>query len=172
MEQKIQTQISLQKLSIADGPLVYRLLQRIPRLENGFFNSAYGLSYEEFKDWLIRQEEISKGISLEQDMVAYTTYWLVVDHIPIGYGKVRHELTEVLRKTGGNIAYSIEPRRRGNGYGKQLLYHLLLEAKKLGQTEAVVVAYSYNNRSIAVAKANGGKNYQIAKAKHYFQFLF
>lgn len=167
----MQSQIVLRKLSISDGPLVYRLLQRTPRLENGFYNGAFGLTYEEFKRWLIRQEEIANGINLEPDMVACTSYWLVVDQIPIGYGKLRHELNDGLRETGGNISYSIEPRKRGSGYGTLLLHDLLEEAKKQGQAEAIVTAYNYNDRSIAVAKANGGVNYRITKVKHYFRFL-
>lgn len=171
MEQNIQSRMELRKLSTSDGPLVYRLLQRIPRFENGFYNGAYGLSYEEFKKWLARQEEIAAGINLEPNMVPQTTYWLVVDHIPVGYGKLRHGLTDLLRETGGNISYSIEPGRRGRGYGKLLLCGLLEEARESRQKEAIVTVYSYNARSIAVAKANGGQNYRITKLKHYFRFL-
>ncbi|MDO5519570.1 MAG: GNAT family N-acetyltransferase [bacterium] len=170
MTENIDTSICLTKLTTSDGPLVYRMLQRIPRLENGFYNGAYDLSYDAYKRWLIRQDEISRGINLEKDMVPQTMYWLVVDHIPVGYGKLRHELTDILRETGGNISYSIEPTRRGKGYGTLLLSHLLEEAKKSGQSEAIVTAYNYNFKSIHVAKRNGGINYRITNVKHYFRF--
>lgn len=171
MEREIQIQSGLRKLSTSDGPLVYRLLQRIPMMENGFYNGAHGLSYDQFKEWLVRQEEIAQGINLEPNTVAQTTYWLIENHIPIGYGKVRHELNEFYRQTGGNISYSIEPRKRGKGYGKKLLAGLLQEAKRQGQREVIITAYSYNKASIGVARANGGINYRILNKKHYFQFL-
>ncbi len=170
MKEKVKPQIWLRQLTTSDGPLVYRMLQRIPPIENGFYNGAHGLTYEQFKMWLQRQDEISKGINLEPDMVAQTMYWLIVDHIPVGIGKLRHELNDMLRETGGNIAYSIEPQRRGLGYGTLLLEYLLQEAKEMNQKEVIVTAYNYNYKSIHVAKRNGGVNYRITDLKHYFRF--
>lgn len=170
MGEKAEPQIWIRKLSTSDGPLAYRMLQRIPRLENGFYNGAYGLSYDQFKKWLIRQDEISNGINLEPNMVPQTIYWLVVDHIPVGMGKLRHELNDSLRETGGNVAYSIEPSRRGRGYGTLLLSYILEEARRNHQDEVIVTAYNYNYKSIHVAKRNGGVNYRITDIKHYFRF--
>ena len=47
--------IELKKLSVKDGLDIYNLLQDIPKEENGFNNSANGLTYEEYKDWLVKE---------------------------------------------------------------------------------------------------------------------
>ena len=57
----------LKPLSSTDGMDVYEFLQGIPAEENGFMNSAAGLTYDAYKQWLVRQEAIkpiaaAKGI--------------------------------------------------------------------------------------------------------------
>lgn len=48
----------LKALNIADGFEIYHLLQRIPKNENGFQNNINGVSYEDFKAWLVRKMTI------------------------------------------------------------------------------------------------------------------
>ena len=162
--------IRLQKLSIEDGPLVYRMLQRIPRKENGFINNANGLPYVKYKEWLKYHVGMSTGKNLKPGMVAQTTYWLYVDDIPVGFGKLRHSLNQSLRQNGGNISYAIDPKYRGKGYGSLLLQYILVEANLRGMQEILLTAYAYNQKSIAVAKSNGGIVYRITSSKYYFRF--
>ena len=44
--------VMLRKLSAEDGENIYDMLQKIPADENGFINSVYGKTYEEYKAWL------------------------------------------------------------------------------------------------------------------------
>lgn len=165
-----KTGVYLQQLSTSDGALVYRLLQRIPRMENGFYNMAYGIGYHAYKQWLVRQQEISEGINLEEGMVEQTIYWLYDRYIPIGIGKLRHRLNPALRESGGNIAYSIQKGYRGKGYGKLLLAKLLEEARRMELEEILVTAYSYNQSSIHVALHNGGQIIRQTDSKTYLTF--
>ena len=149
--------IELRKLSVNDGADIYEMLQEIPREENGFMNSANGMSREEFSKWL----ESCHENSVQKDIaggwkVPSTTYWLYVDGRPAGFGKLRHFLTDSLRQAGGHIGYAVRPSMRGRGYGKQLLRLLLAEAKNLGIRQALITIHKDNAASIAVAKANGG----------------
>ena len=149
--------IELRRLSVNDGDDIYEMLQEIPREENGFMNSANGMSREEFSKWL----ESCHANSVQTDIaggwkVPSTTYWLYVDGRPAGFGKLRHFLTESLRQAGGHIGYAVRPSMRGRGYGKELLHLLLEEAKKLGIGKALVTVHKDNAASLAVARANGG----------------
>ena len=49
----------LKRLTTLDGYDIYTMTQTMPKEENGFQNSAYGLSFEAFSAWLQRQHDIS-----------------------------------------------------------------------------------------------------------------
>jgi hypothetical protein len=58
--------IELRQLSIEDDLNVYAMLQEIPKDENGFINGFNGMSFESYKEWLIKSDQVSKGIGLEE----------------------------------------------------------------------------------------------------------
>ena len=155
MEEK--TVLELRRLSVDDGPEIFRMLQDIPKEENGFGNNANGMTYEGYKEWLVaRHRESLRDEILDGWKVPTTTYWLYADGIPVGFGKVRHCLTDALRKAGGHIGYAIAPAYRGKGYGKEILRLLLQKAKELGIEKALITVRLDNKASQAVAFANGG----------------
>lgn len=149
--------LELRKLSVNDGMDVYQMLQDIPLDENGFQNNVNGLSYEEYKSWLVKkaQEAELDGI-VDGWKVPSTTYWLYADGVPVGFGKLRHCLTDALQKAGGHIGYGIAPQHRGKGYGKELLRLLIGEAYNRGIDKILVTIRLDNKPSQAVALANGG----------------
>jgi len=157
----------LRKLSINDGSDVYEMLQEIPKDENGFQNSANGLSFDEYKLWLSRNAGISNAIGLESWMVPQTTFWLFVEGVPVGYGKIRHYLTDKLKEEGGHVGYAIKPNQRGKGYGKLLLSLLLAEANKIGIESTLVTVKNENKPSIQVALANGGVIEKVDEVRHF-----
>ena len=149
--------IELKKLSINDGRDIYNLLQEIPKEENGLINKANGLSFEEFQAWLkAKQIESEQEGLVDGWKVPSTTFWLYVDGVPVGFGNLRHFLTETLSKAGGNIGYGIAPQFRGKGYGNILLKLLLQEARKIGLEKVLVTIHLDNIPSQKVALANGG----------------
>ncbi|NBI19003.1 GNAT family N-acetyltransferase [Neglecta sp. X4] len=149
--------IELRRLSVDDGMDVYVMLQEIPKEENGLMNNANGLSFEEYKDWLKRKYADSEQIGLKDGWkVPSTTYWLYADERPVGFGSIRHFLTDALREAGGHIGYGIAPKYRGKGYGKKILELLLEEASCLGIDRVLVTIQLDNATSKAVAFANGG----------------
>ncbi|HBV82069.1 MAG TPA: GNAT family N-acetyltransferase [Lachnospiraceae bacterium] len=149
--------IELRRLSVEDGMDVYIMLQEIPKEENGLVNKGNGLSFEEYKEWLKQKYVESEQIGLVDGWkVPSTTYWLYVDGKPVGFGSVRHFLTDALREAGGNIGYGIAPKYRGKGYGKELLRLLLEQANQIGIDKALVTINLNNIASKSVALANGG----------------
>jgi len=159
--------VELRKLSIDDGMDIYNMLQEIPKDENGFLNSCYGLSYDEYKQWLIRSYDIANGIGLEDWMVPSNTYWLYVGGVPVGVGKLRHRLTEKLREDGGHAGYAITSAHRGRGYGKLLLKLLIGEAKGMGIDRLLLTVQNHNTASVKVALAGGGIVEKANDIRHY-----
>ena len=101
------------------GKTEYDMLQGIPAVENGFTNPAYNLSYDEYKEWLRITDNNSIGKDLPEGWIPYTTYFLYIDDIPVGYGRVRHSSSEYLETVvgAGNLGYGIAKGCRGKGYG-------------------------------------------------------
>lgn len=149
-------QYKMTKLCINDGKDVYDMLQEIPDNENGFINSVYGKSYEEYKDWLLRNEKMANGIELEDWMVPQNTYWFYVDEELVGTASVRHYLTDALLQVGGHCGYSIRPKERGKGYGSVLLGLLIEEARNLNMNRLLLTIQNQNIASTKVALKNGG----------------
>ena len=149
--------LELKKLSVDDGFDVYKMLQEIPSEENGLLNKANGLTFDEYKEWLIAKQRDAeqKGI-VDGWKVPSTTFWLYADGVPVGFGSIRHFLTEALSQAGGHIGYGIAPQFRGNGYGNEILRLLLKKAEEIGLEKVLVTVDLDNIASQAVALANGG----------------
>lgn len=149
--------LELKKLSVDDGFDVYKMLQEIPDEENGLVNKANGLTFDEYKEWLIAKQRDAeqKGI-VDGWKVPSTTFWLYADGVPVGFGSVRHFLTEALSQVGGHIGYGIAPQFRGNGYGNEILRLLLKKADEIGLEKVLVTVDLDNIASQAIALANGG----------------
>lgn len=163
--------IELHKLSPGDGLDIYEMLQEIPDNENGFFNSCNGLSFGDYKKWLVKSDNISKNIELEDWMVPQDVYWLYINGKPVGFGKLRHYLNDKLRIEGGHCGYAIRPSSRGNGYGKLLLKLMLEEAKKLNIDKLLITVNNDNAASIRTAVSNGGIIENITDKKNYIWIL-
>lgn len=162
--------IKLVQLSESDGVDVYKMLQRIKTNENEFKNTANGLSFEEYKKWLIQQNNWSKGKDLPEGFVPQTVYWLCVDGRPVGFGKIRHKLNIHSRTIGGNLGYAIDPIFRGKGYATVLLNLLVAKAKELGIGELLLSVEKSNPASKRVIEKNGGTLYDENEARWFFTF--
>lgn len=158
----------IKKASIEDGKDIFDMLQKMPKEENGFMNSVNGKSYSEYMEWLQKvtysshQTEIIDGWKVPE-----TTYWLYENEIPVGYGKLRHFLTEKLLAEGGNIAYSIVPYARNRGLGKKFVSMLITEAKNISIEKLLFTIQNNNAPSIHTALSNGGNIERITDKRHY-----
>ena len=147
----------LLQLSPNDGRDIYEMLQRINRFENDFNNEAKGLSYLEYKDWLIERDAWSKGNHLPKGYVKQWIFWLTVDGIPVGIGKLREKSTSQSEKWGGNLGFAIDSLQRGKGYGTVLFQLLLTKAKEIGIKEILSTVRVDNLGSNKVHKKCGGE---------------
>lgn len=164
-------QLKIVKLSPFDMYDKYEMLQSIGKDENEFTNPVHGKSFDYFKNWLVEQDNCSKGIGLPEGYVKQSIYWLENDSNEVlGIGKIRHELTEHSRAHGGNIGYAIDPAQRGKGYATQLLKMLLDESRRLGVTEKILTVKKYNYASYRVIEKNGGLLFKETEDHWYFSF--
>ena len=160
--------VHLKKLSNNDGNEVYNMLQGIENNENGFTNDVKGMSYENYKIWLLDNENYSNNIGLKDWMVPQTTFWLFSDEIPVGIGRIRHFLNENLKKDGGHIGYAISLKHRGNGYGNKILELLIKECTKMKILEINIGANKNNESSNKIIKYNGGVLSRETELKNYY----
>lgn len=161
--------IELRLVTEKDGADIYEMLQEMPADENGFQNGASGKSFEEYGAWLCKRVAMGRGIGLETWQVPENTYWLYADGQPVGYGKLRHRLTEALKETGGHIGYGIRPSQRGKGYGRLILKLLLEKARELGIAEVLIDCLAENELSRKVIEANGGALKKRTDKRVYFE---
>lgn len=162
--------LTVRKAAANDGLDVYQFLRELPANENGFINSAAGKTYAEYQIWLkgivanAEQQGIVDGWKVPQ-----STYWLYLEDQPIGYGKIRHFLTESLKESGGHIGISIHPDYRGKGYGKAFLTLLIEECRTLGIEELLCTIRNENRASIQMALACGGILDRVTDERHYIK---
>ncbi|OGK18399.1 hypothetical protein A3G67_03870 [Candidatus Roizmanbacteria bacterium RIFCSPLOWO2_12_FULL_40_12] len=111
-------------------------------------------NFETYLDYL-KGRKYGKG--LPEGWVAETGYWLIDENEVIGLLRIRHELTDELKKDGGHIGYDIRPSKRKQGYGKKILELGLIRAKELGIKKALITCNFDNPASKKIIEANGGK---------------
>jgi predicted acetyltransferase len=157
----------LKKLAISDDMDIYEMLQEIPKDENGFINTVNGMTFEEYKQWLIRSDAMSKGIGLEDWQVPSSSYWLFVNGHPVGKGNIRHFLTDKLRAEGGHVGYAIRPSEQNKGYGTVLLKMIIEEARKVNIEKVLLTVRNNNINSIKVTLNNSGKIEKVNEERHY-----
>jgi predicted acetyltransferase len=148
--------VELRKLAKNDCRDIYDMLQEIGPGENGFCNSGFNITYEQFTEYLDQNIKFSEGIGLDEKYVPQTIYWLIVNDKPVGIGKLRHYLNDNLKIVGGHIGYSIRPSERKNGYGNLILNEILKEAKKLNIDEVLLTCDTDNIASRKVIEINNG----------------
>jgi predicted acetyltransferase len=147
---------------------IYNMLQDIDKEENGFINPGFGISKNDFKqfiEYLIKQKDEPQ---IDKGYVPQSVYWLFDKDEVIGFSKMRHYLNDFLKINGGHIGYGIRKQKRNMGYGKELLRLTLTEIAKLGINEVLLTCDSNNFGSINIIKNNGGILEKQIGEKCYF----
>ena len=124
---------------------------------SGSLDSIYdGYTFESALERCLNMEQDEYARSLER--CNSKTFLLIreYDDRIIGMLNLRWNLTEYLKKFGGNIGYSIRPTERKKGYNKINLYLGLLEAKKLGLDKVILDCTVTNVGSDKTIRALGG----------------
>lgn len=148
--------IEIKALTESDDQYIFEMIKEMGLGENGFTTDFAEHDYEEFKNCLSRQVEISKGINLPEGYVPQTIYWMYINDRPVAYGKLRHKLNDKLLEYGGHVGYIVRPSERGKGYGKLFLSELIKSAKSIGIGKLLITCDETNLRSRRVIESNNG----------------
>ena len=90
-------------------------------------------------------------------MVPYTMLWYTDRADFVGMLRIRHQLTEELRTTGGHIGYRVRPSMRRAGHATRMLELALPFAHALGIDPLLVTCDESNVASRKVIEKNGGR---------------
>ena len=143
----------------------YKTLQEIGKKEYGFTNDAFDLKIENFPDYLKKKyHQKNSNYSPTKDG-PQTVFWLIIDDIPVGVGKLRYQLNNNIEKSKGNIGYAIRHSQRNRGYGKTILKELLKKIKETNIKEILIICKEKNIVSRKIIEANNGKLKGIYKKK-------
>jgi len=157
--------ILLRPLQAKETDEVYEMFRQIPAEENGFHNSAFHLSRQEFDGFTTEKQMPPIG----EGMVPQTYYVLFVEDVCVGFGKLRHYLNEKLLERGGHIGYGIAPKFRGHGYGNILLAEILKKAKAMNIEKVLLTCNADNLSSCKTIERNGGiLEKTIAESNYYW----
>ena len=160
--------LQLKRLSLNDGLDIYQMLQEISSNDNGFHNKVYGMTIDEYKQWLRREYDVDNGC-LEDWMVPQSSFWLYDGEYPVGYGRIRHKLNDRLEQMSGHIGYAIRKTQRNKGYGNNILTLLLNECRSLGLQSVQISANEDNAPSNKIIKRHGGELIRIDVGKCFYK---
>lgn len=151
--------MKLIKAWTGDLDRAYELFGKFQADEHGFVNDAYGLSRDEFGQYMRKVEDMHAGRNLPEGYVPATKYILVNDSGDyVGIFNLRHRLNDRLREGAGHIGYGIAPEYRGRGYATAGLRMILVTAlAEYGIKEAYLSVNKDNPASLAVQRHLGAR---------------
>lgn len=161
--------IYLKEANVHDAAKEYEFLKDTPACENGFENRYYEFSYENFINKALPQiMRFSKGIGLPKGYVPETFYFLWDDDSIVGLFKLRHYLSESLRKGAGHIGYGINKKYRGKGYATKGLALVIEKAKEIIKENEIYLSVNIDNpASLKVQLDNNAYIHHFDEYKNY-----
>lgn len=124
-------------------------------------NGTGGLNrfLDNYDGWLDKLQK-SCTAAVTEETVPGRTYFLVRSSYRkiVGMINIRLALNERLKKSEGNIGYSIRPTERGKGYSKLQLYLGLKVCREYGIDKVLLDADKHNTASWKTMEALGGIN--------------
>lgn len=117
----------------------------------------YKEALENYKSYIGKLKNQSKGLDLPEGWMPSSTFWLTDSEEILGVIRIRHSIdNEYLKKYAGHIGYDISPKYRKKGYGTKILGYGLVKARELGIERVLVTCVSDNIGSMKIIEKNGG----------------
>ena len=147
----------LKEMSYSFDMAEYNFIKSIPADENGYTNDFYNISMEEFVSKALPYfKDSHNGTNLKDGYVPETFFLMINDGTIIGQVRIRHYLTEELKKGAGHIGYYIAPQYRGKGFGKSCLRLAITYAYQFVKEDVIYLRLQKSNEaSLKVQLANG-----------------
>lgn len=160
--------MKLIKLWEADLQKAYELYRTFDADENGFINPAYGMSFEEFKEYVQNVKNSAYSIGLKEGYVPDTSFVLSDNDVYVGVFKLRHYLNDILRAGSGHIGFGISKAYRGKGYASNGLALVIEEARQIIPEDEIYMSVNKNNTpSLKAQLKNGAYIHHEDEGKYY-----
>lgn len=159
----------LKEANFQDIEKEYEYITNLPKNENGFFNTDYNCSKEDFEKIILpRYIDNAKGVNLVEGRVPSTEYFLWNDDEIVGLFRLRHYLNDFLREYAGHIGYGIKKEFRGQGYAKEGLKLLINIAKEIVPEDEIYMSVHKNNlASLKTQLSNGAYIHHEDDERYY-----
>ncbi len=147
-------------------------IKDIPLEENGMTNPFHGVSRREYMETVVPLlKKKSKGEGLSDFEVPETFLFLWKSDTIVGLFKIRHHLTEELRKGVGHISFCVASEFRRNGYATEGLRLALDFARTMVEEDEFLLSANCDNKiSLKVMLNNGGKIVNKDERKVFITF--
>lgn len=161
--------MELRKLNLQDARQEWEYTAELPADEKGLTNPYHGITYAEYIEKVLPElmsYEHPEG--MPDWFVPETYYYLWDGDRLVGEFRIRHHLTDALRKGSGHIGYSIRRDERGKGYGTAGLALAVEKAREIVPENEIYLRVNKDNiASQKVMKKNGA--YTAGEDEtHYF----
>lgn len=160
--------MKLIKLWDADPRKAYALQNSFSEDEHGFVNNAFGFSFEQFQEYIKRNEDYSRGIDLPEGYVPATVFILEDNGAYVGIFNLRHCLNDFLRNGPGHIGYGISPAHRKKGYATEGLRLAIEKARSVIPEEEVYLSVHKDNPASLKVQEKNEAYIHHEDAKEYY----
>ena len=161
--------MELRKINTRDAYAQWEYTTTLPADENGLTNPYKGIAYDEYIEkalpTLISYEH---PVDMPDWFVPETYYYLWDGDCLVGEFRIRHRLTETLKKGAGHIGYSIRKDKRGKGYGTAGLELTVQIAKEIVPEEEIYLRVNKDNIPSQKVMLNNGAYIIGEDMEHYF----
>ena len=149
--------LELRKMNREDAAAQWEYVAALPENENGLTNPYAGVSFDEYINAVLPELMMHEDpINMPDWFVPETYYYLWDDGRLVGEFRIRHRLTDALKKGAGHIGYSVKREFRGRGYGtKGLAMTLDLAGKIVPEDEIYLRVLKHNTPSLKAILKNG-----------------
>ena len=161
--------MELRKINKADAFKQWEYTTELPEDENGLTNQYHGITFEDYQGKAL-PELISyeNPVNMPDWFVPETYYYLWDDDQIVGEFRIRHYLTDALRKGSGHIGYSVRKGFRGKGYGTIGLKLTIDEAKKIVPEEEIYLRVNKDNIASQKVMLKNGAYIAGEDDEHFF----
>ena len=161
--------MELRKINIQDADAQWEYTASLPADENGLTNPYHGVSPEEYTEKVLPALiSYEHPVNMPEWFVPETYYYLWDgDHL-VGEFRIRHHLTEALRKGAGHIGYSIRKDERSKGYGTAGLKLALQFAKQIVPEDEIYLRVNKDNIASQKVMLKNGAYIADEDETHYF----
>ena len=160
--------LALRKMNYEDMLEQWKYVTALPKNENGLTNPYEGVSFDEYRDFVLPELTMHETpLHMPDWFVPETYYYLWDDDVLIGEYRIRHYLTDVLKNGAGHIGYSIKKEFRGQGYGTRGLALALDIARRIVPEEEIYLRVLKDNIPSFKAIMSNGAYVAGQDEQHY-----